>query len=139
MQAIHLKTAVVKLARLKKCEIRNYLEGGNKSEKIEEGENAKNTHQTDKKEKGMKSRQIKRACTKLEVKTAGVVGTVECSMVGKLLKLSGDTISDFNAYRQAGHSGRFDKGTNNRAVSVATLAAYETLRGELGNVVESMW
>jgi len=42
-------------------------------------------------------------------------------------------IQDYNSYRMAGHSGRFEAGTGDRAVSVTTCAAYEAFRQALGD------
>jgi hypothetical protein len=43
------------------------------------------------------------------------------------------TIPNFNHYRMPGHSGRFEAGTGDRAVSVATVAAYDMLQTALDN------
>ena len=43
-------------------------------------------------------------------------------------------MADYNNYRTGGHKGRFEAGTNDRAISVGTVAAYETLRATLPGV-----
>lgn len=72
-----------------------------------------------------RSPQIKTACDSIDVTKHGAVGTIAPRiMAGELRKR---TIVDFNHYRSGGHEGRFTAGTNDRAISIATTAAYAKL------------
>jgi MOSC domain-containing protein YiiM len=73
----------------------------------------------------LKSKQKKAFCEKLEILKDGVKGTA------KGLFSSKRTIEDYNHYRTQGRSGRFEAGTRDRAVSVATVAAYDVLQKAL--------
>ena len=74
-----------------------------------------------------KAKQSKVSCATMTINTAGVVGHAK----GKLFGFGYD-IKDFNNYRTQGHTGRFEAGSLDRAVSVATVAAYDALREALG-------
>ena len=78
--------------------------------------------------------QRKEHCEKLVIEEAGVTG--EQRATGLLSFLVGGRtrrVVDFNSYRSRGHVGRFDAGTNDRAVSVVMTASYEALRSSLGD------
>jgi len=72
-----------------------------------------------------KSKQQKVACEKLQILEHGVTGTAK-GIFGRRY-----TILDYNHYRMQGHSGRFEAGTGDRAVFIATVAAYEMLQKSL--------
>ena len=94
---------------------------------------AKSTEER-RKQGGDKSAQRKTKCSKLGIETSGVVGHARGHLFGWPY-----TIKDFNDYRTKGHAGRFEAGTNDRAVSIATVGAYQALRdamGEHGRQVE---
>ena len=78
-----------------------------------------------KKEGGdLKSGQKKVQCYKLEIVKNGVIGRVRGLFFDKKVK-------DYNHYRTVGHSGRFEPGTLDRSVSIATVAAYNSFRESL--------
>ena len=79
------------------------------------------------KEGGAKSQQKKIVCHKLVLRKGGAVGEARGWFFGRTYQ-----IEDYNNYRTGGHTGRFVAGTPDRAVSVGTIAAYETLRTALG-------
>merc|ERR1712176_500273 len=63
-------------------------------------------------------------CRGLEVNVEGVVG-IRKSWFSTVCE------KDFNEYRTRGHQGRFVSGTNDRAVTLMTVSAYEALRQTL--------
>ena len=69
-----------------------------------------------------KAKQRKVSCEKLEIGRDGVTGTA------KGLFFSKYTIKDFNYYRSQGAPGRFEPNTKDRAVMIATVAAYNVLQ-----------
>lgn len=80
-----------------------------------------------KKEGGdLKCQQQKVSCEKLEILQDGVQGTAK-----GLFGVTQYMIRDYNHYRTQGHSGRFEAGTNERAVFIATVAAYDLLQTAL--------
>ena len=91
---------------------------------------------TRKSEGGEKSPQRKLSCTVLTAETAGAVGEVPLSLLQSLFRggKKATKMADYNNYRTGGHKGRFEAGTNDRAISVGTVAAYETLRATLPGV-----
>lgn len=87
-----------------------------------------------------KSRQRKVACDRLELKEKGAIGTVEPGLLSRaFLGQRERLIVDYNNYRSGGHAGRFEAGTKDRAISIATTAAYAKLQhsftGSNGQVV----
>lgn len=88
---------------------------------------AKDTAQRKREGGSFGSPQIKTACDSLDVKEQGAVGTItRAGIFGGLFRHT-TTIVDFNHYRSGGHKGRFTAGTKDRAISIATTAAYAKL------------
>ena len=94
---------------------------------------------TRKQEGDAKSCQRKTACDTLTIRSDGVQGVASSSWwsfwtnwSSSQKKKNKTVIQDYNHYRSQGHSGRFDAGTNDRAVSIATVSAYTKLETALG-------
>lgn len=75
-----------------------------------------------------KSPMCKITCPQLELQTEGATG-IRTSWFGVFQQ----RIVDFNHYRSQGHTGRFEAKTTDRAISLATAAAYDKLQKELGD------
>ena len=84
-------------------------------------------------EHGDRSRQTKSLCGRLTLRREGVVGeaSVNPNFLGRLLGMT-HRVKDYNSYRSRGHAGRFEAGTNDRAVMVTSMAAYDELRSAIG-------
>jgi MOSC domain-containing protein YiiM len=84
-----------------------------------------------------KSGQQKVSCSKLELLQDGVKGTTTTTTVrngwffSERQKPTTTVITDYNHYRSEGDKARFEAGSRDRAVSVATVAAYEVLQKAL--------
>eukprot|EP00977_Amphora_coffeiformis_P017890 scaffold6007_cov183-Amphora_coffeaeformis.AAC.14 len=78
----------------------------------------------------LKSPQTKHACDKLTVLQQGVTGIATKTSRGGWLfgRPTITMIKDYNHYRTQGHGGRFEAQTKDRAVSIATVAAYQAMR-----------
>ncbi|CAB9508528.1 expressed unknown protein [Seminavis robusta] len=82
--------------------------------------------ETRKKQGGtMKSKQKKVLCEKLEIIKDGCKGTAKGLFFTKY------NIQDYNHYRMQGDSRKFEAGTMDRAVSISTVSAYDTLQKAL--------
>ena len=81
-------------------------------------------------EGGDRSVQRKLACPLLHVQTEGAIGEHGSGLMFMMFGRN-RRIVDFNSYRTRGHAGRFNPGSNDRAISVATIAAYEALRSSM--------